>query len=248
MTYNFFLEVEEVTDEIISQLYDGDIGILLIRDCDSDLVSKFGELLPQDLYSSTVVPIGTKDKNKDHVWSTTEMLWHQDRAYSSSVHPFVGLYCIAADDGSSPTYFLDMQKAYSLSSNELKEKAEGEICSNEVSKYFRQIEYPHDFRTPAHERAYRMKAKAKHPLVQSDKYGKYYFYSPAYTITDLEHELIKECIKDEYIHIHNWSPRDLLVYNNQKTLHKRDNTSADIDRRHLRFAIGRSNDRRAVSN
>ena len=239
MTYRFVEEINEVTDEVIDQLYEGDIGILILRDVDQDIVERFGELLPQDLYSNKVVPVGTNDKSQDHVWSTTEMLWHQDRAYNKSVHPFVGLYCIAADTGSSPTYFLDMQRAYHNSSEELKQKTDQVVCSNEVSKYFKQKEYPHHFRTPAWERAYRMKARAEHPLVQSDKHGKYYFYSPAYTVTDYEQELKQECIKDEYTFVHHWSPRDLLVYNNLKTLHKRDDTAANVDRRHLRFAIGK---------
>jgi alpha-ketoglutarate-dependent taurine dioxygenase len=239
MTYKFFEEINIITDEVIEQLYEGDIGILLLRNVDENVVERFGELLPQDLYSNKVVPVGSKDKGKDHVWSTTEMLWHQDRAYNTNVHPFVGLYCIAADPGSSPTYFLDMQKAYTNSSDDLKEKTEDVLCVNEVAKYFKQKEYPHNFRTPAWERAYRMKARAEHPLVQSDKHGKYYFYSPAYTITEYEEQLKEECIKDEYTFVHYWRPRDLLVYNNLKTLHKRDDTDSSVDRRHLRFAIGK---------
>jgi len=237
MTYEFIKEINTVTADIVNKLYEGDIGILLIRNCDSSIVEEFGELLPQDLYNNKVIPVGIKDKEQDHVWHTTEMLWHQDRAYNKLVHPFVGLYCVVAESGSSPTHFLDMQRAYAESSDGLKKDCENVVCVNEVAKYFKQAEYPHTFRNKTWERAYRMKARAEHSLVQSDKYGNYYFYSPAYTLTDFEDRLKEECIKSEYIVTHWWQPQDLLVYNNLKILHKREETPEHVDRRHLRFAI-----------
>ena len=108
----FVKRVNELKDENIAELFSGEISILLIENADQEVIHKFGELEAQDLYGKKTVPIGTNTPEDPHVWSTADMMWHQDRAYSDDVHPFVGLYCEAFDDGSSPTYFCDMKKAY----------------------------------------------------------------------------------------------------------------------------------------
>lgn len=237
--YNFVVETEIFDQSHVEKLYDGSIGVLIIKNSKPEDIEFFGELLPQDMYSTKVIPIGTTNKEEEHVWSTTEMLWHQDRAYNKDVHPFVGLYCIAADEGASGTYFCDMQAVYRDSSDELKNKCDDVIAVNEVAKYFRQAEYPHTFRNKVWERAYKAKAKAEHKLVQEDKHGKFYFYSEAYTIVEFEDELKSISYQDKYIYKHTWSPTDLVVYNNYKVAHKRDYTAPEVDRRHLRFALGK---------
>lgn len=237
--YNFVVEKDSFDTNDVEDLYSGAVGVLVIKNAKQDDIKFFGELLPQDLYKSKVIPIGTKNKEEDHVWSTTEMLWHQDRAYNENVHPFVGLYCIAADEGSSATYFCDMQQVYKDSSQELKDACEDVVAVNEVAKYFKQADYPHTFRNKVWERAYRAKARANHKLVQEDQYGKYYFYSEAYTLTENEQELKQLSYQDKYVFKHDWEPNDLVVYNNYKVAHKRDFTPPDVDRRHLRFALNK---------
>jgi len=142
-----------------------------------------------------------------------------------------------SDEGSGRTYFADMQTAYKQSSSDLKEECENLICVNSVKKYTTQETYAHTFKNKIIERAFFMKAKAEHKLVQEDAFGKYYFYSPAYTETDLDEKLFNQCSKDEFVYKHRWTPNDLLVYNNLKVIHAREKTDESVKRRHLRFAL-----------
>lgn len=239
MSYNFLIQIDssEINENIIQDFQAGRYGIIHVLNANENTVEKFGNLVEQDVYGKTAVTIGVEDERGEKLSHSNDMLWHQDRAYSKDVHPFVGLYCIRADDGSSPTHYLDMHAAYANSSNELKQRAEGIECKNTVSKYYKQSEHPYKFATKVQERAYRMKNSAVHPLVWEDKFSKFYFYSEAYTETDLEEQLKEEIYKKEYMYSHYWKQNELLVYNNFKVLHKRDTTEEKVVRQHIRFAL-----------
>ncbi len=236
--YNFIYEInsEDITRDTVSEFRLGQYGLMVIRDADADTIELFGELLPQDMHGRTKVTIGHDDTNGNRLQHTHDMLWHQDRAYHKDVHQFVGLYCIRADAGSSGTYFADMSIAYNNSSDELKAAADGVECLHSITKYMSQEEYPYEFETELQKRFYRRKNRATHSLVCEDAFGKYYFYSPAYTTTVLETEL-NDIIEHSPQYVHMWQPNDLLVYNNYKIIHKRDNTDEDVIRQHVRYAL-----------
>ena len=237
MEYTFVKTFDKVTDQSIESLCNNSVGVVIVDNAKEEDIDRFGNIIPQDLYGSEVVPIGTLDKTEQHVHSTPEMLWHSDRSYSKDVHPIVGLFCIAADQGSSPTYFCDMQLAYKNASEELKNKTEGVSCQHSIAKYSDQIGYPHDFKDKRWERLHRLKGRTKHDLVCEDSYGKYFFYSEGYTETSFEDELKDVCYQNKNIYKHVWRPNQLVVYNNYKVTHKRDETPTHVDRRHLRFAV-----------
>ena len=50
------------------------------------------------MYGFKKVTIGIEDEKGEKLTMQTHMLWHQDRAYSKDIHPYVGLYCIRADE------------------------------------------------------------------------------------------------------------------------------------------------------
>ena len=223
---------------LCKKVRNGDIGVLIIREANEDIesISKL-KLLPQDLYGSKVIPVGGDDNTKStHVWHETEMLWHNDRAYSSDCHPVVGLYCQSAPKGSATTRFCDMQAAWFDAPQELKDKSNIN-CLNTVDKYFVQAEYPHTFKEDRAEKIYRRRAKAEHPLTMKDLTGSWFFFSPAYTWCDHEDELMEHCFQEKYIYEHHWNENDLLVYNNLKVVHARGKTPTEIKRRHLRYAL-----------
>jgi len=231
------IDVTEITNKLIENFHNGTYGIICIENASENTVEQFGKLLDQDMYGRKKVTIGLEDEKGEKLSHDTNMLWHQDRAYSKDVHPFVGLYCICADIGSSPTYYLDMQGVYRDSSVELKKNASNTQCINSITKYMTQEQYPYQFKNKVQERAWRMKNRSKHDLVWYDKYGPFYFFSEAYTESDLEPLFKKEIYKEKYMYSHYWKPKQLLVYNNYKILHKRDETPVHVDRRHLRFAF-----------
>lgn len=228
---------DDVKDEC-AKVKNGWTGLLIIKDALPEVEEITGlTALSQDLYGSKVIPIGGDDnKDSGHIWHETEMLWHNDRAYSKDVHPVVGLYCVSAPKGSASTRFCDMQTAYQDATQSLKDKSRI-TCVNDVDKYFQQIQYPHTFKEERNERIYRKRSKAKHDLTMTDNSGSWFFFSPAYTHVDHQDELVKHCLQDKYIYEHVWSNNDLLIYNNLKLIHARGKTPSKVKRRHLRYAL-----------
>ena len=237
--YKFKHEVsaEWVTPELINDLHEGAYGILCVSGAGRNTIKEFGKLLKQDMYGREEVTIGIEDEEGEKLNHADDMLWHHDRAYSKDIHPLVGLYCIRADEGSSPTHYLDMQGAYRTSPDSLKEAATGVRCLNSITKYMTQKEYPYTFKSDLQERAWRRKNRATHDLVWEDDYGPFYFYSEAYTETNLEEQLNKAVYKQEHMYTHYWKPGELLIYNNYKVLHKRDATPNNVIRQHVRYAL-----------
>lgn len=230
------IQASEINQDIVEGFRKGKHALIVIRNADETTVSKFGELLPQDMYGKTAVTIGYDDKDGDRLNHTTEMMWHQDRAYHKDVHPYVGLFCLRADPGSSKTYFVNMQQVFENSPTDLQESARQQRCVNSITKYMKQEEYPYKFKSPAHQRAYRMANRTMHPLVWNDEYGEYYFFSKAYTETDLEDRL-QEQVNNTRSYIHDWQCGDLLVYNNYKVVHCREATDINVIRQHVRYAL-----------
>lgn len=237
--YKFLINVNKdwITRENINDFHKGAYGIICVSNADEDTIESFGTLIDQDMYGRKKVTIGIEDEQGEKLNHADDMLWHQDRAYAKEVHPFVGLYCIRADNGSSPTHYLDMQSVYNDSSKELKEATKDLECVNSITKYMAQENYPYKFKSKVQERAWRMKNRAKHKLVWNDDYGPFYFYSEAYTETDLEPQLKEEIYKEKHMYTHYWTPNQLVVYNNHKVLHKRDSTPDTVVRQHIRYAL-----------
>ena len=218
---------------MIEDLYSGKTNIIHIPDAHEDTVKMFGVLQEQDVHKQKIVKIG--DENFSH---TNDLLWHQDRGYHKDIPHFSALLCLEADEGSSPTYFLNMQELYNKSPDSLKQKAEGVVCMNSVTKYYNQSSHPYEFKSKAEERLYRIKNRAEHPLVMEDDCGKFYFYSPAYTETELEDEFLKLIEEQEPI-VHRWKKNDFVLINNFKILHRRDSTPSHVNRKHLRYSVNK---------
>ena len=234
------IKVADITPTLVDDFQNGAYGIICVEDADEQTINNFGKLLDQDMYGRKKVTIGIEDEKGEKLNHATDMLWHQDRAYSDAMHPFVGLYCISADQGSSQTHYLDMQGVYKDSSNSLKEQAKDVKCVNSITKYMSQEEYPYKFKSKLQERAWRRFNRATHDLVWEDDYGPFYFYSEAYTETELEEQFQEEIYKEKHMYSHTWSPKQLLVYNNHKVLHKRDATPEKVVRQHIRYALDKT--------
>ena len=222
----------------ISDLKTGSAHVIIIKNANEKTINQFAKLEEQDLYGKKEVPIGSDDKSQDHVWQEEDMMWHNDRAYLNSVHRFVGLYCIEADKGSSPTYFCDSISAWKTLDKELQDniKSEGPVEFS-VRNYFDRANYPHDFRSPVYKRAFLMKSRSKQEIYRNDEFGEYLFFSPAYTSSKYFNEINKVYENDTLIYTHRWEPGDLVVWNNLTVSHKRDHTPSHIRRRLIRYAF-----------
>ncbi len=232
----FTKTVRDLND--LKDFFNGNIQVLIVKNADINTIHKVGTLENQDLYGKKEVPIGTDDKNEDHVWQEEDMMWHNDRAYLSDIHPFVGLYCKEAEQGSSPTYFCNSIKAWSKLKDDLKKKVidEGPVEFS-VRNYFERSAYPHDFRSPVYKRAFLMKSKTKQSIYRNDAFGEYIFFSPAYAGTKYFDELNQIFEDKDNIHVHNWSAGDLVIWNNMTVSHKRDHTPSHVRRRLVRYAF-----------
>ena len=244
------IDASDITNKIVEDLYSGVVSIYVIDNANENTIEQFGVLQDQDKYGRQRITIGFKDEAGHGVDHDTDITWHSDRAYSKDCHPYVGLYCIRVDEGSSATWFADMQEVYDISSDELKSKAQDMVCWNTISKYmvprtsFKSRLGGSHAATGAHKRVWRQKSRSqikehahtKHPLVWKDNTGKYYFYSEAYTKTELEPQL-QDAMRHTQYYKHSWKPNQLLVYNNYKTSHRRDFTPKNVARQHIRYAL-----------
>lgn len=232
----FTKTVNDLND--LKDFYNGKIQVLIIKNSNENTIKSIGKLENQDLYGKKEVPIGTDDKSQDHVWQEEDMMWHNDRAYLSDIHKFVGLYCKEAEEGSSPTYFCDSIRAWTTLDDGLKKKVKEEgPVEFSVRNYFDRSTYPHDFKTPVYKRAFLMKSRTNRAVYQNDKFGEYLFFSPAYAGTKYLDELYKIYDDTDNIHTHNWEAGDLVVWNNMTVSHKRDHTPSHIRRRLVRYAF-----------
>ena len=222
----------------IEQFYKGNIDVLIIKNADENMIHQIGTLEEQDLYGKTEVPIGTDNKDEDHVWQEEDMMWHNDRAYLDDIHPFVGLYCKEAEEGSSPTYFCDAKKAWKKLDEKLQDKIKEEgPVEFSVKNYFERSAYPHDFRSEVYKRAFLMKSKTKQSIYRKDRFGEYVFFSPAYANTKYFDELNQIFEDQDNIYVHDWKPNQLVIWNNMTVPHKRDHTPSHIKRRLIRYAF-----------
>lgn len=239
MTYTFVktIDATQIDGTIVENFRNKRIGVLVIKNASRETVRRFGNLVDQDPRGLTEALIANRPNELGEKFSShPDMLWHHDGGYEPEVYPYVGLYCESAPAGSSPTYFLDMVAAYTNSPDDLKNDAQDQVCMNKAAKYFENAEHPYEFTDQKKKRAFMMVKKAAHPLVQDDG-DRYFFFSPAYTVTELEDRINNECLRDEYVYVHVWTPGDLVLMNNLKVLHRRDETDPTIDRVHYRYAF-----------
>lgn len=238
------IEDDEISSDLVNKLYSGEVHYILIKNASEKDITKFGELEKQDLYNEKRVPVGSDTPDtEDHVWHTYEMMWHSDRAYMHDVHPFVGLYCVDAEKGSSPTCFADNFKAWSNLPEDLKKKVyEEDPVEFSIRTYFERTVYPHTFRTPAYERYFKIRSKAHHKIYRNDEWGEYLFYSSGYAKTKYYKELNEHAFVEENCWEHNWEPGDLLVWNNLVISHSRKPTAENIRRRLIRYAFHEPSD------
>ena len=228
--------MNSIDQQVINDLYDGRVQVFIIKNAVKEDVQKFGELEIQDLYLKKEVPIGQDES--DHVLQEYDMMWHSDRAYNAVPHTFGGLYCVDYEEGASPTYFHDNIKGWQELPKDLQEKVKSEgPVFHSIRTYFDRADYPHNFRSKAYERHFKMNAKGNHSLYYNDKFGEYIFFSEGYANTKYLDELKEHMFKSHNCYTHNWEVGDLVVWNNYTTAHRRDHTEPHVKRKLIRYAF-----------
>ena len=223
-----------LNDNTINDLSNGKIDLCILSDVDKDTIKQFGELLEQDLTGMKEITVGNDDIKFN--LQKIEMGWHSDGSHLNITPKFGGLYGVEIGEGSSPTYFCNMKSVWKNLSVSLKEKIKNESkVTFSVQNYYDKAVWPFlNFDSEKQEQTYLRFAKAKKSLYHNDEFGEYLFYSPFYSPVEY---LDNNIFQEKYIHTHHWKNRDLVVWNNYTTSHKRDDTSPDITRRLVRYAI-----------
>ena len=222
----------------IQDLYDGKVDYLIIKNATEDTIEELGQLQKQDLHGTFKVPVGANNEERVALRQEDHLMWHNDRMYFKDVHPFVGLYCREAEEGSSGTMFCDMKRAWASLPQDLQEKvkAEGEVEFS-LRNYFDRARYPYDLEKSSHARLLRLKSKCMNTIYRSDKFGEYAFFSPVYTSSEYLDELSELLFKPEFCFTHQWEAGDLVVWNNLTLSHRRDGTPRNVRRNLVRYAF-----------
>jgi len=222
----------KLKDEDIQGLKKGILSVLVIRNMPlsySSLlkqVKRIGKLQKQDI-SGTFVKVSSGK-------TLAGIPWHTDRSYHPQPPHFVALYSLSAAEQSKGglTLFCDLQRAY-------------QDMPEEMIRKLSHLQLLHFNRYMLDPKAKRRSIKnfrcvsAIHPLIQSDKTGKYLFFNLDYTAEfPLKQKLCNHIYQKSYIYEHHWKAFDLVISNNMKTNHMLQKTvNSKSPRTMLRFHL-----------
>ena len=203
-----------ISDKDIRDLKNGLVSILVVQniflsiDALTEQLKRIGNLKKQDGNNDFIYFVKMR---KDHPGRP----FHIDRSYHPKPPRFSALYALKAPNKNKggATYYCDLQKAY----QELPQKMIKKIEQMKLLYFNR---YMANSANKKHIRHYHI-LSAVHPLVQSDKTGKYLFFSLEHAANfPLKKKLYQHICQPAYIYKHHWSVFDLIVSNNFKTCHK----------------------------
>ena len=160
----------------------------------------------------------------------TEAAWHSDMTYVENTPPASILLAVEIPDQGGDTYFADQNAAYDVLPYELKQRAEGltikhDAAHTSVGKLragFEPFDDPRE--TPG----------AIHPIVlthnETGKHALYlgrreWAYIPGLSLEDSEaqlDELWSYATLEESVWRQQWQPDDLIIWDNRRVLHRRD--------------------------
>ncbi len=162
-----------------------------------------------------------------------ELAWHSDQSYTPK--PVFGtiLYGIEIPDTGGETCFADLAAAYASLPDELRRRVDG------LTAVYSPVKAGHNRRAKmtAEERA--AVPDVPHPLVRTHPYlgTRALYLSPNHitTIGDLSldaseallRELVAHATRPPHVYCHEWSPGDLVMWDNASVMHRRNDFPAD---------------------
>jgi len=188
--------------------------------------------LPQVMILSNIVrdgkPIGIGDAGQD---------WHTDMSYSATVAFANVLYAIEVPrrDGQAlgATMFCDMAAAYDTLPEAVKRRIDGRTAIHDFEKFWEMMRRERNSPRPPLTAAQRQaKPPVSHPLVMVHPIsGRRTLYAnPGYTMfvdgmnraesDALLEMLFEHQVQERFRYVHHWTPGDLLMWDNLRTIHK----------------------------
>ncbi len=197
-----------------------------------------------EIFVSSNVADFTEDGRQVGVPKTGKF-WHADYQFMPDPFGLTLIYPQVVPEKNRGTYFIDMGRAYTKLSDELKKEIDGTFCRHSVRKYFKIR--PHDVYRPISEiieevetktPAVRQPTTFTHPLT-----GETVLYiSEGFTIgiedadgNPLDDELLKrlfdatgqldDSFEHDNIHLQSFEKGDLLVWDNRSLIHRARHTT-----------------------
>ena len=239
----FFKEIfYQIKDEDIKELKEGLISVLVVRDMRLpynsllERLNVIGRLQKQD---GLIGELQKQGVNNDFVKVVSKkkyntIPWHSDRTYHSHPPRFVVLYALSIPHQGKEdiTLFCDLQRVY----QEMPEKMIRKLSCLQLLHLNRNLLNPKVRKLAI--RSFPC-VQAVHPLVQSDRKGKYLFFNRMYVVDfPLKEKLCEYIYQKNYIYEHHWALFDLVIFNNFKTNHMRHKTpESKIPRTIARFHL-----------
>ena len=218
-------EIQEWKEKNMLPLLNNDVDMIIFNDtptCQVEIynfISKYYEVCPQDPLNQIFVSIVHDVKNsKENLQGDIELMWHIDGNYKKRPYNITGLYCVDIDERAD-TMFVDNRIVDMIP--EYYDRYKDDVVKVAVKKFVEDDRYPEKL-SQREKRMFRLiYSSSKHRLFQEDKRGKYIYYCNGNNVIQ-EPEYIDSILYDESrIYSHEWKPKQLVLYNNITTNHKR---------------------------
>ena len=227
-------------------------GILLFRDQElsegtqTALSRSFGELeihvrteylspdFPEILFVSNMQKANGEPLG---ILADRDVGWHYDQIYLPK--PALGslLYAVKVPPEGGCTYFADMAAAYEALPDDLKQRIEGRRAVQSYEHFNRSYSVPTSKTQKARTQ------DVTHPMVRTHPYSKRksLYICPGMTTEiiglpetesrDILDRLFKFSVRPEFVYAHDWQAGDGILWDNARTMHRRD----PFDGRHPRL-------------
>ena len=227
-------------------------GILLFRDqelsegAQTALSRRFGELeihvrteylspdFPEILFVSNMQKANGEPLG---ILADRDVGWHYDQIYLPK--PALGslLYAVKVPPEGGRTYFADMAAAYEALPDDLKQRIEGRRAVQSYEHFNRSYSVPTSKTQKARTQ------DVTHPMVRTHPYSKRksLYICPGMTTEiiglpetesrDILDRLFEFSVRPEFVYAHDWQAGDGILWDNARTMHRRD----PFDGRHPRL-------------
>lgn len=230
------IEIQDWKERNLQPLVDNDIDLIVINETPTcqiqlyEFISKSYQVCPQDPLNQIFVSILNNSTNtKENLDSTRELMWHIDGNYKKRPYNITGLYCIDIV-GRADTLFVDNRIVDDIP--EYYNKHKDDYVDIDMKKFVNDKRYPYRFNNEREKRMFRLLyGSSKHKLFQEDKRGKYMYYCNGNNIIDQKEYIDNIMYSPERIYSHQWNNKQLVIYNNITTNHKR--LSNNLETRHM---------------
>jgi alpha-ketoglutarate-dependent 2,4-dichlorophenoxyacetate dioxygenase len=166
------------------------------------------------------------DDDRRRAYNRGNLLWHTDASYDQARGVYSLLSCHSIPPGGADTEFADMRAAYDSLPQETKERIEGLVVEHSIW-YSRALAGMTDVsdeekatRPPARHRLVHAHPGSGRKVLYLASHASQVLGMPQEEGRALLRELIEFATQPRFVYRHKWRVGDLLVWDNQQTMHR----------------------------